>query len=291
MATRKNISQRRRQRMCARNNATMRGGNLGQGFRLGAEMLTRGVAAIEPYGDCGAVSRPGQLSTDVTGALAKGLPGVSGGGRGKRSGKKNGSKKNGSKKNGSKKQRGGRYEAVMTGDEFVALGPRGGMLATAGQLPCERGAGAYVSPTVSTMPSRQAGGGGAQLAPAPFLQEQTAGYTMKPSEWLGSTGTPFELRVPVGGRMDVPACKTTGGGRRRRGGGNQNYSENQENSPLIDGSGELQFSLPEATLASRNSLEGGRRRNRKASRKSRKVSRKNRKASRKNRTASRKSRR
>lgn len=197
---------------CMRN-GRMSGGNLGQGFRLGAEMLTRGYAVNEAYNTCGAMSRPGQLSTDAISTMGKGIPGLAGGGK-----RRHSRKAFRKSRRGNRKQKGGRYEAVFEGAEYEALGPRGGMLATAGNLPCERGAGAYVSPTPSTLPARQAGGA-TQLAPAPFLQEQTAGYTMRPSTWLDSVGAPLELRTPVGGQMPVPACKTTGGGRKKMRGG------------------------------------------------------------------------
>ncbi len=59
-------------------------------------------------------------------------------------------------------------------------------------------------------------GGGAQLAAAPFSQEQTAGYKFEPSTYLNSVGAPLDLRTPVGGQMGVPACKQTGGRRRAR---------------------------------------------------------------------------
>ncbi len=181
----------------------MNGGGLGQGYHLGTEMLSRGYAVVEPYGTCGAVSRPGMMSTDQTSTMAKGIPGLSGGG------KRRSRRVQRGKKSGRKAQRGGRYEAVMSGAEFEALGPRGGMMATAMRAPCEAGQGsALPSPTAITAPAYK---GGAQLAPAPFLQEQTAGYTNMPSTWLSSTGAPIQLHQPVGGRMDTPACGQTGG--------------------------------------------------------------------------------
>ena len=193
---------RKQRTRCARNR--MNGGALGQGYHLGSEMLTRGYAAIEPYSTCGAVARPGMMSTDVTGSMTKGLPGLSGGGkRNSRRGKRKG-----------KSQRGGRYEAVMSGAEFEAMGPRGGMMATAGRMPCEAGQGsALPSPTTITAPLLK---GGAQLAPAPFLQEQTAGYTQMPSKFLDSVGAPIQLHEPVGGRMGTPACGQTGGKRNKK---------------------------------------------------------------------------
>ena len=301
-------------------NARMSGGNLGQGFRLGAEMLTRGYAVNEPYNTCGAMSRPGQLSTDATSTMGKGLPGLIGGGRKASRCIPRKSRKANRK---GRKMRGGRYEAVLQGAEFEALGPRGGMMATAGTLPCERGAGAYVSPTESTLPARQAGGA-AQLAPAPFLEEKTAGYTQEPSKWLDSVGAPIELRTPVGGQLPAAACKTTGGGKRKnmRGGDEEDLNEfgYSSNNPLgsistnvftsssaptgnvsapagnVPKPAENAITKPaeNATMTVAPAATQGGRRSRKSRKASRKASRKNRKASRKasrkNRKASRKNR-
>ena len=241
MSTRKILRHRKRGGSTCMRNGRMSGGNLGQGFRLGAEMLTRGYAVNEAYNTCGAMSRAGQLSTDVTSAMSKGIPGLAGGSRKanrkanrkSRRASRKGRKANRKSRRAQRKMRGGRYEAVFEGAEYEALGPRGGMLASAGTLPCERGAGAYISPTQSTLPARQEGGA-AQLAPAPFLQEQTAGYTMNPSRWLDSVGAPLELRTPVGGQMPVPACKTTGGGRRKNiRGGDSNKEEYYKNTNYV----------------------------------------------------------
>jgi hypothetical protein len=192
----------------------MRGGAWGQGWRNEAEMIAPGYPVIGGYPSCGALSRPGMLTE---GDVPKGgLPGLTGGGRRRRG-----------------TMRGGRYTTDLAGtaaDFGASLGPRGGMLADtmriAGETggsptPCSAPVGAAAAPT----PMAGAGegllpglmkGGAAQLAPAPFLQEQTAGYTFEPSKFLDSVGAPIALRTPVGGQLDVPACKTTGGGRRRR---------------------------------------------------------------------------
>ncbi len=131
-----------------------------------------------------------------------------------------------------KTMRGGRYTTDLAGtaaDFGAAMGPRGGMLADTLRIPGETGGSptACTAPAApGTAPTPMAGAGegllpgfmkgGAQLAPAPFLQEQTAGYTFEPSKFLDSVGAPIALRTPVGGQLDVPACKTTGGGKRRR---------------------------------------------------------------------------
>jgi len=218
MATRKRTrslrkSRRGGKRICARN-GTMRGGSWGFGYRNG-EMLALGYPEHARYESCGGISRPGMMSTETTAGLAKGLPGLSGGAR-KRSARHNRRSAHRRNRSAKQKQRGGRYETVFDDAAQLGLGPRGGTLASVSSLGGERGAGTpYPSPTECTGPKM--GGGG--LAPAPFSQEQTAGYKFDASTYLDSVGAPLALRTPVGGQMGVPACKQTGGRRRRRGRG------------------------------------------------------------------------
>ena len=232
----------------------MRGGAWGQGWRNEAEMIAPGYPVIGGYPSCGALSRPGMLAEgDVAGLTKAGLPGMSGGARRK-------SKTNRRRKT----MRGGRYTTDLAGtaaDFGAALGPRGGMLADTLRIPGETGGSptACTAPAApGTAPTPMAGadqgilpgfmkGGAAQLAPAPFLQEQTAGYTFEPSKFLDSVGAPIALRTPVGGQLDVPACKTTGGGKRRR-------SSRRRS----------------ARRSSRKAVKGSRKASRKASRKNRK---------------------
>ncbi len=187
------------------------GGGLGNGYAYGTEMLTRGSPVIDAYSSCGAIARPGTLTTAAISDMKGGLPGLSGGSRKRRAQRKHSKKsRKGSRKY---KMRGGRYEAVFSGAEYDALGPRGGMLATAGRIACETGVAPHVSPTQSTAPAVAMQGGGAlQLAPTPFLQEQTAGYTHEASKFVDSVGAPIMLNIPAGGRMGTPACSQTGGG-------------------------------------------------------------------------------
>ncbi len=186
------------------------GGGLGHGYAYGTEMLTRGSPVIDAYSSCGAVARSGTLTTAEISGMKGGLPGLTGGSRKRRAQRKQSKKsRKGSRKY---KMRGGRYETVFAGAEYDALGPRGGMLATAGRIACETGVAPHVSPTQSTAPAVAMSGGGAlQLAPTPFLQEATAGYTHEASKFLDSVGAPIMLNVPVGGRMGTPACSQTGG--------------------------------------------------------------------------------
>lgn len=218
MTTRKNGNSKR-QRKCYRN-GPMQGGALGQGYMNGSEMLARGYPVVQPYNSCGALSRPGTITTAEIGSFKGGLPGLSGGGsRRQRKGRRR----------GTHRMRGGRYGMSMDGPEFVALGPRGGMMATAERTHCENGIPPHVSQTTPTAPPLRgggalqlapspvmSGGGALQLAPTPFLQEQTAGYSQSPSDFVGSTGAPIMLNIPVGGRMGVPACAQTGGRRKNR---------------------------------------------------------------------------
>ncbi len=244
MARNSRKSRATRRRASARK---MRGGAWGQGYRNEAEMIAPGYPVIGGYPSCGALSRPGML---VEGDVPKGgLPGVTGGGRRRRG-----------------TMRGGRYTTDLAGtaaDFGAAMGPRGGMVADTLRIPGETGGSptaCTAPPAPGTAPTPMAGAGagilpgfmkgGAQLAPAPFLQEQTAGYTFEPSNFLDSVGAPIALRTPVGGQLDVPACKTTGGGRRRR-------SSRRRS----------------ARRSSRKAVKGSR----KAARKGRKASRKNRK--------------
>ena len=208
MSTRNN-----RQRRCMRNNKNLQGGGLGNSYTMG-EMISRGNFVNETYSSCGAMSRPGALTTAQIGTFKGGLPGLSGGSR-RRHRKHKGTRnmRKGRKHRNTRRMHGGRYGMSMDGPEFAALGPRGGMMATAERIACESGVPPHVSQTTPTAPAMR---GGAQLAPAPFLQEQTAGYSQSPSEFLGSTGAPIMLNIPAGGRMGVPACAQTGGRRKHR---------------------------------------------------------------------------
>jgi hypothetical protein len=213
-------TRKKRGGFCFRNKKNYSGGGLGQGYSPMGEMLSRGNPALETYSSCGAASRPGVLTSAEISGMKGGLPGLAGGSR-KGKGGKGGKGRKARKGKGSRKHRrstrkvnrqsGGRYETVFSGVEYEALGPRGGMLATAGRLACETGIPPHVSPTQSTAPA-VAMSGGAQLAPAPFLQEATAGYSQSPSSFLDSVGAPILLNNPAGGRMGVPACAQTGGG-------------------------------------------------------------------------------
>ena len=217
-STRKNRNVK--QRKCYRNRNLV-GGGLGSGYANGPEMLARGYPAIDSYNSCGAVSRPGMLTSAQISGMKGGLPGLSGGSRRMRKGKgkskgNKGSRKSQRRRSTRRRMHGGRYGMSMDGTEFSALGPRGGMMATAQRIPCESGVPPHVSPTIPTEPSVVMRGGALQLAPTPFLQEQTAGYSQGPSSFLDSVGAPILLNNPAGGRMGVPACAQTGGRRKQR---------------------------------------------------------------------------
>jgi hypothetical protein len=215
--TRKNRNVK--QRKCYRNRNLV-GGGLGSGYANGPEMLARGYPVTESYSSCGAVSRPGMLTSAQISSFQGGLPGLAGGSRrmrkGKSKGKGKGSRKSQRRRSTRRRMRGGRYTMALDGTEFSALGPRGGMMATAERIPCESGVPPHVSQTAPTQPAVAMSGGALQLAPTPFLQEQTAGYSQGPSSFLDSVGAPILLNNPVGGRMGVPACAQTGGRRKQR---------------------------------------------------------------------------
>jgi hypothetical protein len=210
-STRKN----RKQRKCFRNRNLV-GGGLGSGYAYGPEMLARGYPVNDSYSSCGAVSRAGMLTSAQISNFQGGLPGLSsglsGGSRRMRKGKK--SSRKSQRRRSTRRMRGGRYGMSFDGGEFAALGPRGGMMATAERIACESGVPPHVSQTTPTSPALR--GGGAQLAGAPFLQEQTAGYTHSPSTFLTSTGAPIMLNNSVGGQLPAQACKQTGGRRKQR---------------------------------------------------------------------------
>jgi hypothetical protein len=69
-----------------------------------------------------------------------------------------------------------------------------------------QGGGAAVGP----------GGGSLLASAAPILEEHTARYTTAPSQWVGSTGAPVLLNVPLDGKMWSKACTQTGGKRKNK---------------------------------------------------------------------------
>ncbi len=200
------------------------GGNLGNGYTIGPAVAPEapGDALRVTYSSCDAGTRPGLLS----GVAHTGLPGVSprlfGGKR--RSSRSRSTRRRSTRsrsrrfahRKGSRKahQRGAGYgfSAPVSTD----LGTQGG-LAGIQRTPCELGVGEYRSPTISTLSAdamKMSGGS----APFPMaLEVPTAGYTQGPSPWVGSTGAPVELAIPVAGRAGPSAaCMQTGGKRRRR---------------------------------------------------------------------------
>jgi hypothetical protein len=193
MASRKN----RLNRVCSRNQM---GGNIGQGYTIGAAVApgAPGDALRVTYPSCDGGVRPGMLSS----VAETGLPGLGGGMFG---GKR---RRRGSKRS----QRGAGYG--FSAPSSTDLGSQGG-LAGISRTACEMGVGAYRSPTISTLPEvamKMSGGS----APFPMaLEVPTAGYSQGPSPWVGSTGAPVELAIPVAGRAGPSAaCMQTGGKRR-----------------------------------------------------------------------------
>jgi len=201
----------RQNRSCTLNQM---GGNLGNGYTIGPAVAPEapGDALRVTYSSCDAGTRPGMLS----GVAHTGLPGVSpsmfGGKRRSRSARRKGSRKARSRSRRSAYQRGAGYG--FSAPSSTDLGTQGG-LAGIQRTPCEMGVGEYRSPTMSTLPEaamKMSGGS----APFPMaLEVPTAGYMQGPSPWVGSTGAPVELAIPVAGRAGPSAaCMQTGGKRR-----------------------------------------------------------------------------
>lgn len=180
-------------------------------------------------GDCRAV-RPGyDIPTSQYGASLKGLPGMNGGGWGKRS---------------RKAMKGGRYGFAP--DMIPGVTPQGGAWWAATYGPVQRIAceGSTPNPlnlgphTPSTQPLPVASssiplkglmsGGAQQMAPASVGPSQptgygvgnvdsmyyyapTGGYANTASTWKDSVGAPVQIQVPYAARAMNQACLTTGG--------------------------------------------------------------------------------
>jgi len=174
-----------------------RGGGLGQIYSIGGP-LTPGApigntGVVIPQSSCLATPRFGEISPPTTGL---GLPGLSGGGRGKRKGTR-----------GKKyRQRGGRYGFDLGAPLNPSAGPGFGGIPQVMRIPCE----AAVSNPLN--PVQMGGVGGVDSA---FYAARTAGYTNTPSTWVGSTGSPSLLQNPVDARVTPPVCLKTGGGRKK----------------------------------------------------------------------------
>lgn len=171
-----------------------RGGGLGQGYTLGAPIISGVDTGINftPQSSCMATVRPGMIPEPTTGL---GLPGMSGGRR-----------KGGKGRKGSRKHRGGRYSFDLAASTNFGGTPWGSGIPQVMSIPCE-----------STRPNPlnlQAGGVGG--VDSSFYSAPTAGYTNTPSTWVGSTGSPSLVQTPYDARILNPACTTTGGGKGRK---------------------------------------------------------------------------
>ncbi len=203
----------------------MRGG--GWGFTGGESIPgTAGIVSnpmvYTGIGDCRAV-RPGyDIPYSQYGASFKGLPGMNGGGKKKRTRKGKGRK--------TRKQRGGRYGFYPEGD----VNPSGqawwaGSYAPVQRIGCEGTTQNPLNPTHtgSSAPPGAANpnywmkGGGAQtMAPATYgvgnvdsmyYYAPTGGYANTASTWRDSVGAPVQIQVPYAARAMNQACLTTGG--------------------------------------------------------------------------------
>ena len=187
-----------------------RGGGAGIGGYSVGGPLTPGApigntSVIQPMESCLATARPGMVSFPTSGL---GLPGMSGGGRRRRS-------RRGSRRGSRRIQRGGRYSFSF--DPLTGAAPWAGAGPQAVRIPCEGSTPNPLNPgphTPSTQPPIQAGGAGG--IDSAYYAAPTAGYGNTPSSWVGSTGAPVMLQAPYDARSMNPACLKTGGGRRRR---------------------------------------------------------------------------
>jgi hypothetical protein len=193
---------RTRNRMTRRRGRPARGGGLGQIYSFGAPIVPGlgNSAEVVPSSSCLATARPGMID----GLQAKGLPGMSGGARRRRGGRR------------TRKQRGGRYSFDLSAPAAGGT-PWGTGIPQVVRIPCEGSTPNPLNPgphTPSTQPPIQRGGvGGVDSA---YYYAPTAGYTNTPSTWVGSTGAPALLQTPYNAGSLNPAClRTAGGGRRR----------------------------------------------------------------------------
>jgi hypothetical protein len=175
-------------RMCARNNIT-RGGGLGMTYQFG-EAVVPGFASVQSVPSCGGVARPGMIGSLESSAITGN--GVMNGGVRKRSG----TYRRRRRASRTRKQRGGTYAADF--DNSVVFGTRG----------------AYMPIKATGCAGAPGHVGGGEEA----LTETTARYEFKPSDFVGSTGTPVALSVPIKGSADCVSMPSLvrGGGRSRR---------------------------------------------------------------------------
>jgi hypothetical protein len=170
-----------------------RGGGLGHSYTLTPPLIAgidNGPGAT-PQSSCMAAARPGMIPTPQTGL---GLPGMGGGGRRSRQGRRRGS------------QRGGRYSFDLGASTTFGGTPWGSGIPQVVSIPCES--------SRSNPLNLQMGGVGG-IDSASYIAP-TAGYTNTPSTWVGSTGSPSMIQTPYDARILNPACLKTGGARRGR---------------------------------------------------------------------------
>lgn len=209
----------------------MRGG--GWGF-TGASSIpgTPGTVSnpqvFTAIGDCRA-ERPGyEIPLSSYSASLKGLPGMSGGKRTRKSkGRKTRKQRGGSL--ATTGQRGGRYGFYPEGD----VNPSGqawwaGSYAPVQRIACEGTTQNPLNPTHTgssappgaASPNYWMKGGAQTMAPATYgvgnvdsmyYYAPTAGYANTASTWKDSVGAPVQIQVPFAARSMNQACLTTGG--------------------------------------------------------------------------------
>jgi len=181
-------NQRKKASRKSRNKRTRRsghrGGGGGSGWTMGGPLLPGSgtdMTTNQRYDACLSAARPGQIPFSQTG----GLPGMKGGAY---------------TNNLSAATLGG--FAQIDRDTSHCM-PNHSNPLNNGRI---QGGGAAVGP----------GGGSLLASAAPILEEHTARYTTSPSQWVGSTGAPVLLNVPLDGKMWSKACTQTGGRRKNK---------------------------------------------------------------------------
>jgi hypothetical protein len=224
MARKSRKSSRRNRRTRKGMRRSQKGG--GWGF-TGASSIpgTPGIVSnpqvYTAIGDCRAAEPGYWIPQGSYGQYQKGLPGMNGG---KRTRKTNRKQRGG--------QRGGRYTFDLSPPSVDGVTPNGaawwaGTYPPVQRIACEGSTPNPLNPgphTPSTQPlpvasanlhlNPQSGGGnntvGVGDVDSMYYYAPTAGYDNKPSTWVDSVGAPVQLQIPFAARQMNPSCITTG---------------------------------------------------------------------------------
>ena len=191
---------RRNRKTSRKLNRKTRGG--GWGFTGSASIpgQVNNPLVYSGIGDCRATQPPSFISTSQYGRYT-GLPGMSGGRRGR-----------------NRKQKGGRYTFNLA--DMGSVAPNGsawwaGTYPPVQRLACEGSTPSPLNPgphTPSTQPPIQGGGGPLSLGGDNLaFYSPTAGYSQGVSTFKDSVGAPVQIQTPYDARSMNSACLTTGG--------------------------------------------------------------------------------